>query len=135
MVAPVITLIGTDLGNTLTISWIVSAFGIASAVAFTIAGSLSDVFGRRYIIISGQVLALVGAVSWHQGVRFSSRALADRLDCQIACATAKSTTTVIAGSTVSGFASGLILTVYAGVQELCPRKYRYVLLISGDPEQ
>ena len=77
MVAPVITRIGTDLGNTSAISWIVSAFGIASAVAFTIAGSLSDIFGRRYIIIFGQMLALVGAVSSYQGVPLLGQSLTD----------------------------------------------------------
>lgn len=54
---------GTDLGNTTNIGWIVSGWSIASSVSFGLAGRLSDIFGRRYVIILGNLLAVIGAVS------------------------------------------------------------------------
>lgn len=54
---------GTDLGDTTDIGWIVSGWSIASSVAFGLAGRLSDIFGRRYVIVSGNLVALVGSVS------------------------------------------------------------------------
>jgi MFS family permease len=55
--------IGADLGDVDNISWIVSGWSIASAVSFSVAGKLSDVFGRRYVVISGQSFTLIGCVS------------------------------------------------------------------------
>ena len=45
------------------LQWIVSAYTIGSCVSFPIAGSLSDIFGRRWVIIVGQAVAIIGAVS------------------------------------------------------------------------
>ncbi len=55
--------IGTELGDTSNIAWIPGGWSIASSVSFSIAGSLSDIFGRRYVTLSGQAFAVVGAVS------------------------------------------------------------------------
>jgi MFS family permease len=55
--------IGTALGDMDNISWIPGGWSVASAVSFAIAGGLSDIFGRRYVLIGGQVLTLIGAVS------------------------------------------------------------------------
>jgi MFS family permease len=76
---------------------------VASAVSFAIAGGFSDIFGRRYVLISGQVITLIGA---------------------IVGATAQKTTTVAAGSTIIGFGAGIIFVSYPGISELLPNKYR-----------
>lgn len=55
--------LGTELGDTSNIAWIPGGWSIASSVSFSIAGSLSDIFGRRYVTLSGQAFAVVGAVS------------------------------------------------------------------------
>lgn len=55
--------IGEALGDTQNILWIPGGWSVASAVSFSIAGRLSDIFGRRWVLISGQVLTLVGSVS------------------------------------------------------------------------
>jgi MFS family permease len=55
--------IGTDLGNIADLAWIVSGWSIASSVSFSLAGSLSDIFGRRNAILAGQLFSLIGAVS------------------------------------------------------------------------
>lgn len=57
--------IGTDLGDTSHTVWIPGGWSIASSVSFSIAGSLSDIFGRRNIILFGEALAIVGCVSEH----------------------------------------------------------------------
>lgn len=54
--------IGQQLGDTDNIIWIPGGWSVASAVAFAIAGALSDIFGRRWVLMSGQVLTLVGGV-------------------------------------------------------------------------
>ena len=55
--------IGLDLGNVVDLGWVVSGWSIASSVSFSLAGSLSDVFGRRNIILLGQLVSLVGSVN------------------------------------------------------------------------
>lgn len=54
--------IGASLGDTANIVWIPGGWSVASAVSFSIAGGFSDIFGRRYVLISGQVIVLLGAV-------------------------------------------------------------------------
>ncbi|SMQ51128.1 unnamed protein product [Zymoseptoria tritici ST99CH_3D7] len=103
MPSAILVQIGTDLGDTINITWIVGGWSIASSVSFSIAGSLSDIFGRRYTVIIGEVLAIVGSV--------------------IAC-TSKTTLNVAAGSTVIGFGCGIIFVSYAGISELLPNKWR-----------
>jgi MFS family permease len=56
--------IGMALGDTEHIAWIPGSWSIGSAVAFAVAGGLSDVFGRRYVLLSGQTIVLVGGVSY-----------------------------------------------------------------------
>jgi MFS family permease len=62
MPAGIVSQIGTALGDMENIVWIPGGWGIASAVSFSIAGRFSDIFGRRYVLISGQIFSLIGAV-------------------------------------------------------------------------
>jgi len=55
--------IGQALNDMDNIGWIPGGWSVASAVSFAIAGGLSDIFGRRYVLIGGQVMVLIGAVS------------------------------------------------------------------------
>ena len=55
--------IGQALDDMENIGWIPGGWSVASAVSFAIAGGLSDIFGRRYVLIGGQVMVLIGAVS------------------------------------------------------------------------
>jgi MFS family permease len=55
--------IGMALGDTENIAWIPGGWSIGAAVSFSVAGGLSDVFGRRWVLLSGQTIILVGAVS------------------------------------------------------------------------
>jgi hypothetical protein len=60
--AGILIQIGTELGDTANIAWLPGGWSIASSVSFSIAGSLSDIFGRRHVILIGQAMALVGLV-------------------------------------------------------------------------
>jgi hypothetical protein len=62
-VVAILVPIALDLeGNTLNISWIPSAWAVASSVSFAIAGQFSDIFGRRYVMLFGQLCVVVGHV-------------------------------------------------------------------------
>jgi MFS family permease len=63
LVTGILVPIGTELGDVENIAWIVGGWSIASSVSFSLAGSLSDIFGRRYTIVSGEILAIIGSVS------------------------------------------------------------------------
>ncbi|KIW90309.1 uncharacterized protein Z519_08953 [Cladophialophora bantiana CBS 173.52] len=95
--------IGTDLGDTTKITWLVGGWSIASSVSFSMAGGLSDVFGRRWTILSGQIFCVVGSV---------------------VAATAQDVSTIIVASTFLGFGCGIIFVSYAGISELLPNKWR-----------
>ncbi|KAF4341227.1 drug facilitator PEP5 [Fusarium beomiforme] len=95
--------IGMALGDTANIAWIPGSWSIGSAVSFSVAGGLSDVFGRRYVLLSGQTIILVGS---------------------IVCAVANTTLHIVAGTTLIGFGAGVIMVSYPGISELLPNKYR-----------
>lgn len=60
--AAVLVQIGSSLGDVSHVTWIVGGWSISSSVAFCVAGRLSDIFGRRWTILSGQLVNLVGCV-------------------------------------------------------------------------
>ena len=62
MIGAVLTSVSADLGGG-DIDWVISGWGMASSISFATAGRLSDIFGRRYVILVGQVIAVCGAVS------------------------------------------------------------------------
>ena len=55
--------IGQTLGDTENTLWIPGGWSVGSAVSFAVAGGLSDIFGRRWVLIAGQALTLIGCVS------------------------------------------------------------------------
>ncbi|KAK6364744.1 hypothetical protein LTS17_011849 [Exophiala oligosperma] len=92
-------------GNTDHSNWITSGWSLAGSVAFAIAGQLSDYFGRRYILMFGQAMLIVGhAVS----------------------ASAYSLNQAIAGMVLIGFGTGATFVLYPGISELLPNKYRSI---------
>ncbi|KAH7015973.1 putative efflux pump antibiotic resistance protein, partial [Macrophomina phaseolina] len=103
MVNSILNPIGTALNDMENVVWIAGGWSVASAVSFSIAGSWSDIFGRRYVTLSGQLVTLAGS---------------------IVGATAQKTTTVAAGSTIIGFGAGIAFVSYAGISEIIPNKYR-----------
>ena len=103
LVTGILVPLGLELGDTANITWIVGGWSIASSISFSVAGSVSDIFGRRWTIVFGEVLCIIGSI--------------------VAC-TAQTTLTVAAGSTIIGFGCGIVFVAYAGIQELVPNKWR-----------
>ncbi|KAJ6019441.1 hypothetical protein N7522_001508 [Penicillium canescens] len=95
--------INADLGPDPNYSMISTVFTLISGVAILLVGRLGDIFGRRYFLIGGQLLGLIGA---------------------IVCATAKNVPTVIGGSALCGLAASVQLTFTFVIAELVPNKLR-----------
>ncbi|KAK3110940.1 hypothetical protein LTR53_014275, partial [Teratosphaeriaceae sp. CCFEE 6253] len=103
LVTSVLVQLSQEIGGEKIDFWIPSGWGAAAAVGFSIAGRLSDIFGRRPVILFGQVLTIIGGI--------------------IAC-TAKSMNQLIAGEVILGASIGTISVAYAGISEILPNRYR-----------
>ncbi len=103
-VFPVIVPIAMQLqGSTHNANWLASGWSLAGSIAFALAGQLSDYFGRRYLLMFGQGLLIVG---------------------HIVGATAKSLEQCIAAMVILGFGTGTTFILYPGISEILPNKYR-----------
>jgi hypothetical protein len=70
LATPILVQLSQKLGGENIDFWIPSGWGAAAAVGFSIAGRLSDVFGRRYVILVGQLLTIVCShLAAHVGLR------------------------------------------------------------------
>jgi MFS family permease len=95
--------INNAVGPSTNIGWAATSWALASAVIMTIAGRCSDIFGRRYYFLAGNVLGVAG--------------------CAIA-GSASSVSGIIAGSSVLGLAAGLQQLAFAAANEIVPKKNR-----------
>lgn len=61
------------------LSWVVTAYLLTSTIAIPISGKLSDIFGRRKMILSGILIFVIGSMltgaSWNMGSLIAFRAL------------------------------------------------------------
>ncbi|KAF2095876.1 MFS general substrate transporter [Rhizodiscina lignyota] len=103
--APILAQINADIGPDDRYAWISLVYTVCSAVWFPIIGRLGDIFGRRYLMILGAVLAMIGS---------------------IVCATASSILVLVGGNVFLGSASAFQLSFSYVLQELLPMKYRYL---------
>lgn len=78
--------IEADLGASSSVIWIALAYTLGTAVCLLLFGRLADVFGRRYFVIGGNVLALIGC---------------------IIAATAKNIDTIVGGMVFKGLGAGV----------------------------
>ncbi|KAB5540566.1 fungal trichothecene efflux pump [Coniochaeta sp. 2T2.1] len=101
--APILANINADIGPDPNIVWVALSYTLTSAVALTIIGRVSDIFGRRWIFVGGAVLGVIGS---------------------IVCATAQSVNALIGGTTIIGIAAATQLSYYYVMGELVPMKYR-----------
>ena len=93
LITPILVQLSEEIGGENIDFWIPSGWGAAAAVGFSVAGRLSDIFGRRYVTLFGQLLTVVGGVI---------------------AATAHSMNQVIAGEVVLGASIGTVSVAYAG---------------------
>ena len=103
IVAPALAAIGRSLGDIENLSWVVTAYLLASVVATPLFGKLSDIYGRRAMMLIAVAIFLVGS---------------------LACALAPSMGVLVAARALQGFGGGGILplaqTVIADI--LSPRE-------------
>lgn len=79
------TTVATGFGDAIQGTWYTSVYTMGGTIGFMICGANSDLFGRRWFILFGNVILFVGS---------------------ILVASAKSNTQAIAGMALVGFAAG-----------------------------
>ncbi|EXJ75055.1 uncharacterized protein A1O5_01751 [Cladophialophora psammophila CBS 110553] len=102
------TAINPDIGPDPNIIWVNLSFTLCQSIIFPVVGRLSDVFGRRWFYICGNVAALIGL---------------------LICGRASNVSMLIAGSTLSGLGGGVQnLGPFAAIAELVPYKHRFTAI-------
>lgn len=112
-IAPAVTIIGADLGNTAFLSWVVSAYFVTATAVTTLYGKIADLRGRRFTLFAAIGTFLLGsAVS----------------------ASAPDLATLIAGRAIQGLGGGgLLVLAQTIIGDVVPpaERGRYVAYISG----
>ncbi|KAI0975287.1 fungal trichothecene efflux pump [Xylaria arbuscula] len=103
----ILTYINADIGPSPYISWVNIGRTLALSFTYTILGRLSDLFGRRWFFIIGNLVALIGI---------------------IVCSTAQNVNALIVGSTIYGIGETVQLSFNVAIGELVPNKYRPLVL-------
>ncbi|KAJ4393480.1 hypothetical protein N0V93_002692 [Gnomoniopsis smithogilvyi] len=83
--------------------WVVGCWSIANACSAAVAGYLSDIFGRRNIIIIGDLIVLLGTIMG---------------------GTARSIELLLLAQTLIGLGAGFLFDAFAAVPEMLPNKWR-----------
>jgi EmrB/QacA subfamily drug resistance transporter len=94
VVATALTKIAAELGNVRLIAWVVSAYLLTATCAMPISGKLSDIHGRRPVLIAALGIFLAGS---------------------LICANAPSMAALIAGRAVQGIGGGALMTLSQSV--------------------
>lgn len=103
----ILTYINEDIGPSSYISWFNIARTLSLSFTYTILGRLSDLFGRRWFFIGGNIVALVGI---------------------IVCAFAKNVDSLVVGAAIYGLGETVQLSFNVAIGELVPNKYRPMVL-------
>ncbi|TGJ82061.1 hypothetical protein E0Z10_g6707 [Xylaria hypoxylon] len=103
----ILSYINAEIGPSPYISWVNIGRTLALSFTYTILGRLSDLFGRRWFFIIGNIVALLGIV---------------------VCSTAQNVNTLIVGSTVYGIGETVQLSFNVAIGELVPYKYRPMVI-------
>lgn len=103
--------IAGQLGAASQSAWMASGFFITGVVAMMICAPNSDLFGRRWFLIAGNVMAAVGSVI---------------------AGTAQSFQQLLAGMAIAGFGSGIGQMVAFAGPELLPNKWRPTAVVIAD---
>ena len=102
LTTPILVQLSQRIGGSAISFWIPSGWGAAAAVGFSVAGKISDIFGRRPVILFGQFLTIIGG---------------------IICCTSQTMNQLIAGEVVLGASIGMVSVAYAGEDEAFPRGF------------
>jgi MFS family permease len=60
--APLLSIINAELGPDPMFVWVSLVYNVTLSVGLVMVGKLSDVFGRRYFFIGGQVFGVIGSI-------------------------------------------------------------------------
>lgn len=101
--ANTLTLINADIGPSLNINWVGTSWTLGSSIGFLLFGRLSDIFGRKHLVIAAQILGTVGC---------------------IVGATAGSINMLIGSNLLNGIAAAGQLSFGIVIGELVPNKLR-----------
>ena len=103
--------IAANFGDATASNWFVSSWIVAITVAFVIAGANTDLMGRRWFLIGGQVISTIG---------------------HVITASAQSNTQIIVGMTIEGFGAALCQFAAFALPELLPNKWRAIGVVLAD---
>jgi EmrB/QacA subfamily drug resistance transporter len=104
IIAPALPTIGVRLGDIENLSWVVGAYLLAATAVTPLFGKLSDIYGRRRILLTGVTIFIAGSV---------------------ACALAPTIWTLIAARALQGIGGGGILPIaQAIIADLVPPRER-----------
>ncbi|CAI6340163.1 unnamed protein product [Periconia digitata] len=101
--ANTLALINADIGPSTNLNWVATIWTIGSAIGFLLVGRLSDIFGRKWMVMGTSVLGLLGC---------------------IVGGTAKNIDTLIGANLMNGIAAAGQLSFGIVLGELVPNKQR-----------
>ncbi|KPM43644.1 hypothetical protein AK830_g2903 [Neonectria ditissima] len=103
--------VAAQLGDATQAAWYVPIYTMTVTMAFMICGANSDLFGRRWFIITGNILLFIGF---------------------IVGGTAKSNTALIVACAFIGFGAGNAQLAAFALPELLPNKWRHSAIVFAD---
>lgn len=112
-IAPAVTVIGADLGNTEFVSWVVSAYFVTATAVTTLYGKVADLKGRRFALFAAVATFVAGS---------------------LISASAPNLAVLIAGRAVQGLGGGgLLVLAQTIIGDVVPpaERGRYIAYISG----
>ncbi|EHK97816.1 putative Isotrichodermin C-15 hydroxylase [Glarea lozoyensis 74030] len=109
--AAIQTEVATSLGNSNDSIWFIPSWSLAITVMFTLAGANTDLLGRRYFLMGGNVICTIG---------------------HLIIATAKTGPAVTAGMAITGFGAANCQMAAFAVSELLPNKWRHWGVVLAD---
>lgn len=104
-----LTAINAELGPNNNYTWITLCWPLGASVFVSIGGRLTDIFGRRYFMITGALISIAGTLVGANG---------------------KSIPMMIVSGALFGIGSGFQELCYACAQEIVPNRYR-VMAVGG----
>ncbi|KAL2793082.1 fungal trichothecene efflux pump [Aspergillus keveii] len=111
VVAAIGTMVSADMGDPNGYIWFVPAWTISITCAFLIFGPNTDLLGRRWFLVLGNLVCFVG---------------------HVIVASAKNTNQIIAGLVVSGFGGANCQMAAFALPELLPNKWRHIGVVIAD---